>query len=154
MAERLTAQDVFGFLRPDQVNTISETSERISFAPGEVVYEMGTQAHHFYTVLAGEITLRLPGKSGVSIVIDQLGTGDMFGTCVCLDHPVYSLTAQCSKASEILKIKSAVLKDLMDKDLMMGYALQTRISKVYFERYVETMQKLQAIVMNIPIVTH
>ena len=42
----------------------------------------------------------------------------------------------------------------MDKDLMMGYALQMRISKVYFERYIETMQKLQAIVMNIPIVTH
>jgi len=154
MAERLTAQDVFGFLRPDQVNTISEASERLSFAPGALVYEMGAQAHHFYAVLAGEITLRLPGRSGVSIVIDQLGTGDMFGTCVCLDRAVYSLTAQCSQASEILKIKSAVLKDLMDKDLMMGYALQARISMVYFERYIETMQKLQAIVMNIPVVTH
>ncbi len=61
---------------------------------------------------------------------------------------MYSLTAQCSQASEILKTKSAVLKDLMDKDLIMGYALQARISMVYFERHIETMQKLQGIVMN------
>ena len=39
----------------------------------------------------------------------------------------------------------------MDEDLMMGYALQTRISEIYFNRYIETMKKLQAIVMNIPI---
>jgi hypothetical protein len=41
----------------------------------------------------------------------------------------------------------------MEEDLVMGYALQRRISKVYFNRYLETMKKLQAIVMNLPIDT-
>jgi len=30
---------------------------------------------------------------------------------------------------------------------------QTRISEIYFSRYIETIKKLQAIVMNIPIET-
>jgi hypothetical protein len=33
----------------------------------------------------------------------------------------------------------------------MGYALQTQMSALYFGRYIETMRKLQAIVLNLPI---
>ena len=55
---------------------------------------------------------------------------------------------------KLLKIKASTLKKLMDDDLVMGYAVQTAISQIYFKRYIETMNKLQAIVMNIPIETH
>jgi len=75
----------------------------------------------------------------------------MFGSCVCFYCDTYALTAQCASDAVLLKVKSSVLRDLMDEDLMMGYALQTRISEIYFNRYIETMKKLQAIVMNIPI---
>jgi CRP-like cAMP-binding protein len=151
MAERLTAKDVFGYLRPDQVNAISEASDEISCVAGETVYERGAAADHLFTLLKGGVALRLPGKDGVSIVIDQLSKGAMFGSCVCFYRDSYALTAQCTEDSELLKIKGAALKDLMDGDLMMGYGLQTRISEIYFSRYIETMKKLQAIVMNIPI---
>ena len=151
MAERLSAQEVFNFLRPEQVNAISEASEKISCAAGDTVYEKGGQADHFYTILKGQVALRLPGKGGVSIVIDQLSKGAMFGSCVCFYRDSYALTAQCTEDSELLKIESAALKSLMDEDLMMGYGLQTRISEIYFNRYIETMMKLQAIVMNMPV---
>ena len=39
----------------------------------------------------------------------------------------------------------------MDDDPLMGYAIQTLISRVYFKRYIDTMQKLQAIVHSIPL---
>ena len=39
----------------------------------------------------------------------------------------------------------------MDEDLLMGYAMQRRISQIYFERYLETMRKLQGIVMSLPL---
>ena len=42
------------------------------------------------------------------------------------------------------------MKSLMEKDLKMGYHLQTYISNAYFNRYIDTMKKLQAIVMNQP----
>ena len=151
MAERLTAQKVFEFLRPEQVHAISEVSEEISCSAGDIVYTMGAKADHFYSVLKGEVALRLPGKSGVNIIIDQLTEGAMFGSCVCFDRDSYALTAQCTEDSELLKIDSAVLKSLMDEDLVMGSGVQSRISEIYFNRYIETMKKLQAIVKNIPI---
>jgi CRP-like cAMP-binding protein len=151
MAERLVAQEVFEFLRPEQVSAISEASETISCVAGETVYERGAKADHFFTILKGGVELRLPGKGHISLVIDQLTEGAMFGSCVCFDRDSYALTAQCTEDSELLKIDNAVLKKLMDEDLMMGYGLQIRISGVYFNRYLETMKKLQGILMNIPI---
>jgi CRP-like cAMP-binding protein len=151
MAERLVAQEVFEFLRPEQVNAISEASEKIHCRAGETLYEMGGRADHLYTVLEGEVSLRMPGRGGVSIVIDQVTKGGMFGSCACFNRDSYALTAHCTEDSQLLKIDSAALKRLMDEDLIMGYGLQSRLSEIYFHRYIETMRKLQAIVMNVPL---
>jgi CRP-like cAMP-binding protein len=153
MAEPLRAQDVFEFLRPDQLDTISEHSLKVNCEAGEVVYNMGDPADHLYTVLEGQVALRLPGKTGVSILIDQLSRGGTFGSCVSFHGGTYALTAQCTEDSVVLKTRASVLKSLMDEDLVMGYAVQGRISEIYFGRYLETMKKLQAIVLNIPMET-
>jgi CRP-like cAMP-binding protein len=150
MGEQLSSHEVFGSLRPKQVHAISESSERIHLSSGDTVYEQGAEADHFFTVLEGEVALHLPGKGGVNVLIEQLTKGAMFGSCVCLQRSSYKLTARCTRDSVLLKVRSEVLKNLMEKDLKMGYPLQARISQIYFNRYIETMQKLQAIVMNIP----
>ena len=151
MNERLVADEVFSFLRPEQVRAISERAERIRLAAGETVYEQGSKAEYLYSVLDGEVTLRLPGTGGFSVVIDQVRKGDLFGSCACFQRDSYALTAQCTRDCELLRIESAALKKLMDDDLILGYALQTRISAVYFRRYVEAMRKLQAITLSLPI---
>jgi CRP-like cAMP-binding protein len=151
MKERLVAHEVFSFLRPEQVNAISERAERLRLTAGETVYEHGAKADYLFTVLDGEVTLRLPSKGGLNVVIDQVRKGDLFGSCVCFQRDSYALTAQCTRDCELLRIESAALRKLMDNDLMLGYALQTRISAVYFGRYIEAMRKLQAITLSLPI---
>jgi len=149
--EQLIGHEVFSFLRPEQVNTISDSAELVECAAGDTVYYKGAPANFLFVVLEGQVALRLPGRSGLSILIDQPGPGALFGSCVCFDLQEYSLTAQCTEPSRLLKIDASVLKELMDEDLVMGYAIQTRISRVYFNRYVDTMKKLQGIVSNIPV---
>ena len=149
--EKLDRHDVFQFLRPDQVKTISDVAEVVWFTAGETVYLKGADADHFYIVLEGQVSLRLPGHRGVSIQIDELTAGAIFGSCVCFQLLDYSLDAQCTQDSRLLKISSATLKELMDQDLVLGYAIQTQISRIYFQRYIATMNKLQSIVMNLPL---
>ena len=148
---RLEGHEVFQFLRPDQMRAISDAAQVVEYRSGDTVYEKGQRADHFFVVLDGQVSLRLPGRAGVSIQIDELTKGAMFGSCVCFQLVEYSLTAQCARDSKLLRIDSATLKELMDEDLLMGYAIQTQISRVYFTRYVETMKKLQSIVMNLPL---
>ncbi|MCW8985634.1 MAG: cyclic nucleotide-binding domain-containing protein [Thermoanaerobaculales bacterium] len=151
--ERLVGQEVFQFLRPEQMKAISDVAEVVEFGAGDTVYEKGSRADHFYVVLDGQVSLRLPGPSGVSIQIDELTKGAMFGSCVCFQLIDYSLNAQCTSASKLLKIESATLKELMDGDLLMGYTIQTQISRIYFNRYIDTMKKLQSIVLSLPLET-
>ena len=149
--ETLDRSEVFQFLRPDQVKTISDVAEAVSYRAGETVYSKGAPADHFYIVLEGQVSLRLPGHRGVSIQIDELTAGAIFGSCVCFQLIDYSLDAQCTRDSRLLKISSTTLKELMERDLVLGFAIQTQISRIYFQRYIETMNKLQSIVMNLPL---
>jgi CRP-like cAMP-binding protein len=149
--ERLEGQEVFQFLRPEQLKAISDVAEVVEFAAGETIYEKDAKADHFYVVLEGQVSLRLPGTSGVSLQIDELTKGAMFGSCICFQLANYALNAQCTSDSKLLRIESATLKDLMDEDLLMGYSIQTQISRIYFGRYIDTMKKLQSIVLNLPL---
>lgn len=149
--KRLESQDVFGFLLPKQVHAISEAAETTRLSAGESVYEQGEPADYMYVVLDGEIMLRLPGRGEVSVPIDVVGPGAMFGSCMCFDIATYSTTAQSVRDSRLLKIRADVFKKLMDSDPRMGYALQRRISQIYFRRYLDTMRKLQTVVMSLPV---
>jgi len=151
--KRLEGQEVFQYLRPEQMKAISDVAEVVEFGAGETIYEKETRANHFYVVLEGQVSLRLPGQSDVSIQIDELTKGAMFGSCICFQFINYSLNAQCTAASKLLKIESATLKELMDGDLLLGYTIQTQISRIYFNRYIDTMKKLQSIVLNRPLET-
>lgn len=149
--QRLEAQDVFSFMRPEQVNALSNASDIIDYKAGDTVYYRGEKAKHMYVVLRGEVSLRLPGKGGFTIPIDVVTPGAIFGSCQCFDIDTYSTTAQCTQDSRLMRIDAKVLERLMDEDLPMGYVMQRRIAAIYFNRYLETMKKLQAIVMNLPI---
>jgi CRP-like cAMP-binding protein len=153
VVEQLEGHEVFQFLRADQVDRISEAATVVQYTAGKTIYEQGAPAEHFYIVLDGQVSLRLAGRAGVSLEIDELTKGAMFGSCICFQILDYSLSALCTRDASLLKIESARLKELMDEDLVMGYAIQTQISRVYFTRYVETMRKLQSIVMNLPLET-
>ena len=150
-AAQLESHEVFQLLRPEQVNTLSTAAEEVGLRAGDTVFLRGERADDFFVVLEGQVALRLLRSDGVSVLIDEVTEGAIFGSCVCFQIGTYTLTAQCTEDSKILKIKASTLKKLMDDDLVMGYAIQTMISRVYFKRYVDTMRKLQAIIQSIPL---
>jgi len=150
--ETLRKEEVFEFLRPEQMDALSSAAEVVRLKAGEAVYLRGQKADSLYVLLAGEVALKLPGKAGVSIVIDQLSEkGTMFGSSLSFRIGSYAATAQCMENTELLRLRTSVLKQLLDDDPRMGYALQSKISEIYFRRYLEAMRKLQAIVMNLPL---
>jgi CRP/FNR family transcriptional regulator len=149
--KRLESQEIFGFLLPKQVDSISEAAEVVRFKANETVYAQGEPTDFIYVVLEGEVQLRLPGRGGINVPIDVVTAGAMFGSCMCFDIAQYSTTAQCIQESKLLKIRARAFSKLMDNDPRMGYALQRRISEIYFRRYLDTMHKLQTVVMSLPV---
>lgn len=149
--EQLIGHDVFQLLRPDQLRAISETAEEVLFKAGDTIFRRGDAADDLFIVLEGQVALRLPPREGLSLLIDEVPRGAIFGSCICFQIDSYTLTAQCTADSKLLKVRAATLKKLLDDDPVLGYAVQTLVSRVYFKRYLDTAQKLQAILRSMPI---
>jgi len=148
---QMLAQDVFSYLRPEQINIIHNASEVVERHARAVVYTQGEKGKYLYVVIDGQVALRLPGSKGMSILIETLGRGAIFGAGASFEPGTYTLTAQCVSDCKLLRIDTAVWRRLMEEDSRMGYALQKRISDLYFKRYVETMRTLQGIIACIPL---
>lgn len=150
-ASHLRSQETFRLLRPEQLDAISSVAEEVSLRTGDVVFRRGEPAKDFYVVLEGQVALRLPRPDGVSVLIDDVQQGAIFGSCLCFQLDEYTLSASCTRDSRLLKIDAATLKRLMDEDLFLGNAIQTLISRIYFKRYIDTMSKLQWVIQSIPL---
>jgi len=143
------SEELFQFLRPEQVVGLNKAAEPVSFKPGEVVYERGGPATYMYVVISGEIALHVPGDDGMNVLVNEVGPGELFGVCVCLGVEHYTTTAMCSENAWLLRIEAAMLKRLMDEDVEIGYALQTEIARIYFERYVDAMRRLSGVLVHV-----
>lgn len=140
----LQKENVFGFMTPEQIDALSNASEVIEKQTGDTIYQRGENTKYFYVVLDGSVALRLPENGSESILIDEIEAGNMFGSCISLEFGTYFCSAQCTKQAHLLRVDTATLKKILDRDCCMGYAIQSRISQIYFERYMKTMKKLQS----------
>ena len=147
-SNRLKSHEIFRLLRPQQLNAISTAAREVTYKAGESVFRKGDTVKSFYVVVEGQVELGFLGPDGMDILIDKVPEGSVFGACVCFQLDTYSLNATCTQDSRILEIEATALKRMMDEDLLLGNAIQSLISKVYFKRYIDTMHQLQTVIQR------
>jgi CRP-like cAMP-binding protein len=63
----------------------------------------------------------------------------------------YLLNAECVEDSEVLKIEGIVLRQILDENPVVGYAMQRKVSQIFFNRYLNAMERLHTVVQAITI---
>lgn len=147
----LHGHTLFQMLQPEQVAAISDAAEEIVLDSGSPVYRHGDPAEFFYVVREGMVALRGVWGEGVGLHVDEVRPGEIFGACLCFGRDTYTLDARCEAPSRLIRIRAHVLKNLLDADPRLGYAVQAYISGVYFRRYIDAVTKLQAVVHSLPL---
>jgi CRP-like cAMP-binding protein len=146
----VTANDVFSFLTPDEIKVISDSAATGEYKAGQIVYHKGLQADRVYVLVEGQVVLRVPGKHGLDIMVEQLGRGCMFGASAVMGRN-YTVTAQCLTNCKILNIDIAAWRRIMNDNLPMAYAIEKHIAELYYHRYIDAMQKLETIIKAMPL---
>jgi CRP-like cAMP-binding protein len=144
----LSGHSLFQMLQPKQVERISNATQELTFEPGEVVYHAGEAATYFYVVREGKVTLHSV-VGGVTLHVDDVLPGEIFGTCLCLSRSTYALEARCEERSKLMRIPAEALKRTLNDDPVLGYALQAYISGIYFRRYTDALARLQSVVESL-----
>ena len=144
--EKLEKHVLFELLNPNEVERLSNASGVAKFKEGERAYSEGMPASHLFILLKGRVELRRPTKGGPSLLVDDVLEGSIFGVSSLMGTERYLVNAECVQDSEVLKVEDRALRRILDENPAVGYAIQRRISQIFFRRYVDAMERLETIV--------
>ena len=101
-------------------------------------------AGHFFVLLKGRVELTRPNPEGPSVLVDDLLPGSVFGVSSIMNTDRYFLDGECVEDSEVLKIEGRALRRVLDMNPTVGYVMQRRLSQIFFKRFVDAMERVQA----------
>jgi len=148
--EKLEKHELFGLLSPKEMERLSNASEIVKLKEGERVCSEGLPASHLFVLLKGRVELRRPTRGGLSLLVDDLVEGSIFGVSCLTETERYLLNAECVEGSEVLKLDGGELRKILDGNRVVGYAIQKRLSQIFFRRYLDAMERLQTVAQAIP----
>lgn len=153
VARILKGHELFANLSLEDVNKISEFSERQSFRKNQIIFKYGDKGEHVFVLLEGGVHLRLPARpQAFRIIVSNVAKGDLFGLSPLLGSDRYTLEAQAVGPTQVLAIDALKLRSLLQTNSLAGFTIMTEVAQAYFNRYIEILKRLQAIVTQIPLI--
>ena len=150
--EKLEKHELFGLLNETEMAVLSNASGVMRLAEGEMVCREGNTAGHFFVLLKGRVELTKPNPEGPDILVDDLLPGNVFGVSSVMSASRYYLDGICVEDSEVLKIEGRALRRVLDMNPIVGYAMQRRLSQIFFKRFVDAMERIRAAAYAVPLV--
>jgi CRP-like cAMP-binding protein len=99
---------LFAGLAPPQLQQLLATAHVEEADAGQVLFDRGQPARHFYIVIDGQVNLALYSKTGEEKIVDILGPGQSFAEAVMfMSGPVYPVSAVAAAPSTIARFSSA-----------------------------------------------
>jgi len=121
---------LFAGLSPPQLQRVMATAQVLTAESGQVLFDRGQPARHFYVVVDGQVNLVLYSKAGEEKIVDILGPGQSFAEAVMfMAGPVYPVSAVAAGTTRIARFSStdyiALLRESPETCLrMLGHLSQ------------------------------
>jgi CRP-like cAMP-binding protein len=108
------AHHLFAGLSPPQLQRILTSAHVVDAESGEMLFDRGQPARHFYIVLEGQVNLVLYSKAGEEKIVDILGPGQSFAEAVMfMSGPLYPVSAVAAGGCRIAKFSSTEYVNLL-----------------------------------------
>jgi CRP/FNR family cyclic AMP-dependent transcriptional regulator len=145
----LKATKVFSYLRPEEIDFLSNYASTEQYKAGAIVYRKGQPAARAFVLLEGEVVLRAPTPAGHGIVIEEVGSGTMIGASVLLGE-TYMVTAQCVTDCKIMTLGKTALERIVDANPQMGLVIEKYLAEHYYQRSLDLMHMLEGLIRGEP----
>ncbi|HEY7791503.1 MAG TPA: mechanosensitive ion channel family protein [Vicinamibacterales bacterium] len=112
-AQALGQHQIFGFLAPEQLDSLLRDSSIVLFSATETIIQQGEAGASMFLLVRGRVQVRRAGARGHQAVVAELGPGDCFGEMSVLTGDPRSATVVAAggevEAIEIPKVAFARL---------------------------------------------
>lgn len=126
----IRAHHLFAGLSPPQLQRVLAGSHVEEYESGQLLFDRGQPAQHFYIVLSGQVNLVLYSKSGELKIVDILSDGQSFAEAVMfMEGSAYPVSAVAASRSSVVRFANreyvAILRESPDTCLrMLGHLSQ------------------------------
>ena len=103
----IRAHHLLAGLAPPQLQRVMASAQVLTAESGQVLFDRGQPASHFYVVIDGQVNLVLYSKAGEEKIVDILGPGQSFAEAVMfMAGPMYPVSAVAAGTSRIARFSS------------------------------------------------
>ena len=113
--ELLSNVPLFAHLPADALTEFAQRSRRRRYGRGDAIFYQGDPGMSLCLVLAGRVKLSLASTEGRELIIDLVGSGEVFGEMALLDGEPRSADAVAVEPSELLLLDRPEFVDCLVK---------------------------------------
>lgn len=120
--------EIFSQLKDEDIERIISITNPAEFEGDSVVFREGEPADHFYLLTSGKILLEQRITSSMTVTVDTLKSGDVFGTASIMDINNYTMDATVAEKSSVLILNSHEFSTLLSENPEIGYKVLKALS--------------------------
>lgn len=109
----ISTNPLFSGLGQDTIAKIAELTVQVHLSEGETLFLKGDPGDALYCVRRGRIHIMATTAAGKHLILNVLGSGDVFGEIALLDGRARSADAVAGEATDLLTIRRSDFLDLL-----------------------------------------
>jgi CRP-like cAMP-binding protein len=131
--ELLRRVPLFSSIDTSRLKLLAFTSERLTFAPGAVLFREGDRGQSAYLILGGKVDVSVASPNG-EVVVAQIGANNIVGEMALLCEMPRTATVTAVEPLDTLRIKKdqfmQMLRDIPQMTLEIMRELAVRLNNV------------------------
>jgi CRP-like cAMP-binding protein len=131
--------DIFSGLNDDQLKKLVAISKEKTCAPGTLLYKIGDPSTHLNLVKEGKVFLQMiadmgPASKPMLFTADVVTHGYAFGWSAFEEPNLHTMNALIADPTTLITFKGDKLKELMEQDCPLGYAIMKGLARLLASR--------------------
>jgi len=143
--ELLRRYPYFAGVSEESLKAVAMIADEKRTPAGTQLFSEGDPADTLNIIVRGEVNIQFILGSGERRTVDTLVDGDILGWSALVEPYKYTAVGTASKEMQVVSINAKKLRELCDKDPLLGYRLMTQIAKLLAHRLEGARIQLAAI---------
>jgi len=132
--ELLRRYPQFAGLSEESLKQLAMIADEKTVVPDVVMFREGDPATHLSIILKGEVNIQYTLGDGELRTVDTLVEGDLLMWSALVEPYRATAMGTTTKETHLLRIDAARLRELCDRDPLLGYRLMTQVAQLLAHR--------------------
>ena len=132
---------------PDHIlQKIGEIAIIQEYDADHVIYKQDEVQNTFYMLIAGKVLLNSTSQKGLTMTLDEVRPGRIFGVPALLHDSRGAFTAVCAKPCTLITLAGPQMRKLFTDDFEIGHIVMRKLVEMYkMRRDMHTQQFLHSL---------